>query len=115
MAIRVFPWGSVRSTAKNIVLSFPYGINVELSNSEANWLVRCIFVYTVTARYGLFSRFAFFEWDPMKTKPGPRSVLKIWYRNKTHPPTLLSYDEATELIDAIRTLVPKPKVAKATP
>ena len=136
MATLAFSWGTVRSTAKSIVMSFSLGRNIELPNQHAGWMVRQFFKNSNSGgHYKLSfqtptSGWAMFEWDPVKTKPTAKSILRIGYRDKgtkfnqwissfTFMPgvtqTLLSYHEATELIDAIRTVAKSAQLAATTP
>lgn len=130
MATLAFPWGSVKSTAKNIVMSFSLGRNIELPNQHASWMVREFF-NNMNGHYRLAfvtptSGWAIFEWDPKTTKPTVKSILRIGYRDKgksmgvfTFMPgvtqTLLNYHEATELIGAVRTVAKSAQLATTTP
>ena len=137
MATLAFSWGTVRSTAKNIVLSFSLGRNIELPTHYADWIVQELFnntngyyrlAFVVPARRPSphTSGCAIFKWDPVKTKPAAKSILRIGYLDKGInasaftfilgvTQTLLSYHEATELRDAIRTVAKSAQPAATTP
>ena len=138
MATRIFQWGTVRSTPKGVVLVFGSGNRFDLSFDAADSVERYIDWGRRRQRAGttriLLSPPIRLEWsspggyryqsrDPLT----PGSILKIglsvmggragWRTLSWAPgttPTLLIYDDAMELADAIRFVVRSVQTQTAT-
>lgn len=103
MATRIFPWGRVSNLPNgeiSVFLSpglkfdlFPYALRIAVDCIEGNTPF-CKSRSSTTGRCEM-------EWDPYPSTP--KSVLKV-DRGAGTTTTILSYDEAMELVDALRVL-----------
>lgn len=103
MATRIFPWGMVSNLpGGGISVSLSPGIKFNLFPIALITAVDCIegnaaFCRTASSTTG----WCHMEWDPYPSTP--KSVLKVG-RGAGTTTTILSYDEAMELVDALRVL-----------
>ena len=143
MAIRIFPWGTVKDTPSGVLFSISRGLKFELSYLSVNGVAgyiegngwgrriygRASVAYstgpqifdTIPTSAGLYM-----AWDPPLVPPTAKSVLKVgrgarlavgWGQVAGTTPTILNRDEAMELADALRAAKSSQaaKVAQTTP
>ena len=127
MAMRVFPWGTVRNTLKGVTLILGRGIQADMSavaaNDMADWIDKPTISYNSMFTTGSPMGDLCFEWDPPVLTPTAHSILKIGYGSwmSIAPgvvPILLSRAESLELAEALRFVAKSAQttnVVQATP
>ena len=103
MATRIFPWGMVSNLPNSeIAVSLSPGFKFHLFPLALRMAVDCIEGNAALCRTGSSTTgWCHMEWDPYPSTP--KSVLKFG-RGSGTTSILLSYDEAMELVGALRVL-----------